>query len=59
MRETDYVELAFWSGWAEALGHGLSPEELIGMNAALRDQVAEMVQDYLEDMAQEESHATS
>ena len=48
MRETDYVELAFWSGWVEAMGRSLSHDELIAMRDALRDQVAELVQELLE-----------
>ena len=48
MRETEYVELAFWAGWVEALGRSLSHDELIAMDAALRDRLAAMVQDYLD-----------
>ena len=55
MRETEYVGLAFWAGWVEAMGHSLSHDELIAMDAALRDQVVDLVQEYL---GQEDSDAT-
>jgi hypothetical protein len=50
MRETDYVELAFWAGWVEACGSALSHEELQELDDALRPRVAEMVRDYLEEV---------
>lgn len=48
MRETDYVELAFWAGWVEALGSSLTAEELIVMRDSLRGTVSRLAQDYLD-----------
>ena len=47
MRETDYVELAFWSGWVGALNGSLTHEELCEMQDAMRLRVAAMVEEYL------------
>lgn len=47
MRETDYVELAFWAGWVEALNGALSQDELSEMRDAMRLRVASMVEEYL------------
>lgn len=47
MRETEYVELAFWSGWVEGVGGSLNHQELLDMTEAMRQRVACMVQEYL------------
>lgn len=47
-RETDYVELAFYAGWLEALGYAMSDVELERMRQLLREQTAQMIRDYVE-----------
>jgi hypothetical protein len=47
MRETEYVELAFWSGWVEAVGSALTHPELQELNDAMRERVRCMVEEYL------------
>lgn len=47
-RETDYVELAFYSAWIEAFGYAMSDEELEKMRQSLREQTAQMIRDYVE-----------
>lgn len=48
MRETDYVEMAFYAGWLEALGFpSMGPQEMELMVEAMRSPVAEMVSDYV------------
>jgi hypothetical protein len=59
MRETDYVELAFWAGWVEALGYSLTPEELITMRDSLRDQASRLALDYLEHCVSEEGETNA
>ena len=53
MRETEYVELAFYSGWLEALGYAMSPAELESMRGALSGQVAGMIHDYVASVTEE------
>lgn len=47
-RETDYVELAFYSGWLDALGYAMSEAELERMRQLLREQTSQMIRDYVE-----------
>lgn len=53
MRETEYVELAFYAGWLEALGYAMSPAELESMREALSGQVAGMIHDYVGSVTEE------
>ena len=57
MRETDYVELAFYSGWLDALGYAMSEAELERMRQLLREQTAQMIQDYVESVTAEAADA--
>lgn len=53
MRETEYVDLAFWAGWLEALGYAMSPAELESMRVALVPQVCSMIHDYVASVTEE------
>ena len=55
MSETDYVELAFWSGWVEAHGQALPFDDLCEMAEALKDRVSDLARDYLETLADGDS----
>ena len=57
MRETDYVELAFYSGWLDALGYAMSEAELERMRQLLREQTAQMIRDYVESVTAEAADA--
>lgn len=47
IRETEYVELAFWAGFVDALGRCLNHTELCDMAERLRPVVADMAATYL------------
>lgn len=53
--ETEYVEMAFWSGWLDALGYALSEEELCAMSMKLRDHVSALVCGYVSSIDPKES----
>jgi hypothetical protein len=57
MRETDYVELAFYAGWLDALGYAMPEAELERMRQLLREQTAQMIQDYVESVTAEAADA--
>lgn len=57
LRETDYVELAFYSGWLDALGYAMSEAELERMRQLLREQTSQMIRDYVEAVTAEEANA--
>jgi hypothetical protein len=57
MRETDYVELAFYARWLDALGYAMSEAELERMRQLLREQTAQMIQDYVESVTAEAADA--
>lgn len=52
-RETDYVELAFYAGWLDALGYAMSEAELERMRQLLREQTSQMIRDYVESVTAE------
>lgn len=55
LRETDYVERAFFAGWLEALGcYHMTDEQMTTMCDSLRDACSEMVQRYVESMQEDE-----
>ena len=54
LRETDYVERAFFAGWLDALGHAMDEQEMTTMCDSLRDQCAELVREYVESLNEEE-----
>ena len=55
MSETDYVELAFWSGWVEAHGQALTFDDLCEMAESLKGRVSDLTRDYLEELAKADS----
>lgn len=57
LRETDYVELAFYAGWLDALGYAMSEAELERMRQLLRERTSQMIRDYVEAVTAEEANA--
>ena len=54
MRETDYVELAFWAGWCEAQGVMLTFGDMCEMAEALKDAASRLAQDYVDNLEDKE-----
>lgn len=50
MSETEYVELAFYSGWLCALGKSLTHDELVQMSEQLKPRIAVLVESYVQHM---------
>lgn len=50
MRETDYVELAFWAGWCEAQGVTLSVDDMCEMAESLKDAASQLAQEYVDNL---------
>jgi len=52
--ESELVELAFYAGWVQAFGMALDVDELRTMRESLKDSVADIVQEYLESVKEDE-----
>lgn len=57
MRETDYVELAFWAGWCQAQGVSLGHDDLCDMAEAMKGVAAHAAEQYLESLGDEVTNA--
>lgn len=55
LRETDYVERAFFAGWLESLGVSwMTDDQMATMCDSLRDACSEMVQRYVDSLNEED-----